>query len=212
MLKKVIRPNTAVIDAGGYFGFVSCMIAKHLHELGGGKLIIFEASPVVSHFLTHNIKKNISNRYDNVDVDLHVVTPLLDQKKTVSFPKPILTPDSWTPNHFGSAGIDNLYNTPEDGSWELLTTTIDALDIQDEISAFKVDVQGVGHEVLVGAKNTIARNNCGIVFEYEEVEGQKFTLQDTIAFLKNINSLYGIASKEKGDYLFTVNARHTIKY
>lgn len=197
MLRKCIRPHTAVIDAGANFGVVSCLIANYLNNIGGGKIIAFEANPIVSYFLKQNLEKNITKKYDNVEVVVYD-SPLLDEERDIKFPMP-------PPEHcdYGLFGIDNLFAAENAGFWTLSAVTIDSKNIECEISAFKIDVQGHDHEVVVGAKETIKRNDCGIVFEYEPWAKQKYTLQDTLDFLRSINPDYRLNTRTKCDYLFT---------
>ena len=76
---------------------------------------------------------------------------------------------------------------------------IDDINFKKKISFFKIDVEGMDYEVLLGAKKTILKHKMPIVFEYINQKSQ-YSFKDIKKFVKQIN--YYFAKKiDKSNYL-----------
>ena len=195
-LRPWIKENTCVLDIGANFGFTSCLFASLLNELNGGKVIAFEASPIVYPFLKENLENNISNKFENVEVETYWGA-VYDTLTTVSFPQP--TPEFGEYGMYG-VGVSARVKKGRSGKyWKIPTLTIDSLNLSEKISAIKIDIQGADLKALMGAKETIIRNQCAILFEFESKMETDSTINDFINFFDSID--YGIVKSIKHDYL-----------
>lgn len=171
---KHIKPGTTVLDIGANFGQMSLEFAR----LAGpkGKVRCFEAQQSVFNVLQKNIAANPDRNVEPLYTAIYNKVG-----ETIYFPEPDFV-DSTT---LGSYGL----NPKSQQGTPLKTITIDSLNLDEEISFIKVDVQGSDLFALQGAVNTIKRNQMPILFEFEEYFQAQFdsTFQDYVDFVASIN-------------------------
>lgn len=172
--REFIKPNTSVLDIGAHFGQMSIEFSKMVGK--SGAVYSFEADDFIFSLLNKNVAINSCN---NVKTILGAVYNVEDEEKF--YPKQ----DFERFGSYGSYGIDNL---AKEGR-KVKTLTIDSLNIKDEISFIKVDIQGSDLFALQGAKQTIIRNKMPILFEFEQQFQKEFntTFQDYVDFFMSIN-------------------------
>lgn len=172
--KKYIKENSVVIDAGANYGQLSILFSK---EKPNVKVYAFEAYKYISQILLKNIEANKSN----VEVFNCILSD--ESKKNLVISKSSLKRF----NDYGSNFIE--IEKENDRGDQINSIRIDDLDIQEEISFMKIDVQGYDLKVLAGAEQTIQRNRMPIIVEYskefEKIFNYKFS--DFLKILKNIN-------------------------
>jgi FkbM family methyltransferase len=151
--KKYIKPGSTVLDIGANYGQMSILFSKMAGE--AGKVYSFDADDFVFEILKKNILVNncinvepVFGAVHNVDNDV-LIFPEQDFERFGSY---------------GSYGID--YNHSKPGR-EVRTLTIDNLDIKNDISFIKIDIQGGDLYAMKGAVNTIKKNKMPILFEFE---------------------------------------------
>ncbi len=116
----------------------------------------------------------------------------------VRFPKP--TPAF---GEYGTYGINMEAHQQRGRSnsyWNIPAFTIDSLKISSPISAIKIDAQGADFNVLRGAQNTIARNQCAVLFEHEGFGSCGVRMADYVNFFNDINYVH--KQRHGTDYLF----------
>ena len=172
---KYIKPNTSVLDVGSNFGQMAVLFGKAVGEKG--KVYAFDADDFVFEILKKNIK---SNNLEGIILPTFGAVHNKDGE-TLYFPKQ----DFIEFQAYGSYGID--YNATKGRT--LKSLTIDSLNIQDEISFMKIDIQGGDLQAMQGAIKTIERNRMPILFEYEYHFEERFNLcfQDYVDFVRSIN-------------------------
>jgi FkbM family methyltransferase len=166
-LSSFIEKNSTILDIGTNVGTVSLPLSR-LHNCSV-KVVSFEPFPNTYSILYRNI---IQNKAFNI-------TPLKmlvgdKSRSSVSLSDTVVVPPHHTDKkgtpetvsvsigdvvHFGAIQIGK-------GKLKASMTTIDELNLN--ISAMKVDVEGAEPLVFYGAKNTIKRCMPVIVFEYNE--------------------------------------------
>ncbi len=171
--KSFIKDGTAVLDVGANYGQMSICFSK---LTPAGRVFSFEAEPFVLEILQKNIEVN---NCSNVTVVAGAVYN--ETGKQLFFPEP----DFKRFDSYGAYGIDPKATTGR----TVNSITIDSLNIQEQISFMKVDIQGSDLFALQGAKNTILKNKMPILFEYEEQFQNEFNtiFNDYVEFVKNIN-------------------------
>jgi FkbM family methyltransferase len=172
---KYIKPNTAVLDVGSNFGQMSILFSNLVGD--EGKVYAFDADNWVFEILKKNIDAN--NKNDKIIPHFGAVHNVNDE--ILYFP----VQDFEKFEAYGSYGID--YNATK--GREVKSFTIDSLNIQEEISFMKIDIQGGDLQAMQGAINTIAKNKMPILFEYEYnfEDDYHLSLQDYIDFVQSIN-------------------------
>jgi FkbM family methyltransferase len=139
------------------------------------KVYSFEAQ----RFIFNILKKNVAINNVNIKCFYNLVGNLNTEVKVKK-------------NNLGKFmtwGSNNLKITSSNLDYEFIKAIkIDDLNINENISFFKIDVQGMDFEVLKGARSTIAKNKMPILFEYEkefeEEYGYKFN--DIEEFINSI--------------------------
>lgn len=176
--RQYITERTTVLDIGANFGQMTLLFSEFVGERG--HVFSFEADD----FIFEVLKKNIAaNDRDNVtpickavyDTDGHeMFYPVPDFRR------------------FGSYGSYGLDPNAKDGR-KVETITIDSMNIQNDISFMKVDVQGSDLFVLRGAVETIKRHKMPIIFEYEAQFQEEFqtSLKDHMQFIDSIDYKIG---------------------
>ncbi len=174
--KLYIRRDTSIFDIGANYGQMTILLSKVLNENGNGKIFSFEAEPFVGEILKRNVLKNNCNNVELVLDAVHHTSGL-----ELVFPEPDL-------KKFQSYGSYGLSPNEKVGR-KVKTIAIDDMNIQEEISFIKVDIQGSDLFALQGAKKTILKNKPAIIFEYEEQFQEEFktSFQDYVEFVESIN-------------------------
>jgi FkbM family methyltransferase len=173
--QRHIKKGTTVLDVGSNYGQMAIQFAKMVGP--DGHVQAFDADEFVYHLLQKNIKANSLD--SRITANFGAVHDEAD--KTVIFP----VQNFERFGAYGSYGIDP--NATEGRT--VRTITIDSLNIQDNISFMKFDVQGADLRAMKGAVETIARNRTPILFEYEYQfeEDYNFYFQDYVDFVRSID-------------------------
>ncbi|MFM7852621.1 MAG: FkbM family methyltransferase [Flammeovirgaceae bacterium] len=172
---KYIKPNTAVLDIGSNFGQMSILFSNLVGDKG--KVYAFDADNWIFEILKKNIEAN--NKKNNIIPHFGAVHNVDDE--ILYFP----VQDFEKFEAYGSYGID--YNATK--GREVKSFTIDSLNIQEEISFMKIDIQGGDLQAMQGAIKTIEKNKMPILFEYEYhfEEDYNLSFQDYVDFVQSIN-------------------------
>ena len=146
-LKKLIEPGNTVLDIGGYIGTHTLAFSQFVGS--HGSVVVFEPRPECCEVLRRNVYEN-----ECVNVRLeHAAAG--DRLGTISVP----TVDFMDPINFGALGLK--FDTPPIPSGESISTNVRLLPIDSlelgECALLKIDVEGVEHLVIEGAKETIKR-------------------------------------------------------
>jgi len=173
LAKNFIKPNSTVLDVGANYGQMSIIFSKSHNNV---KVYSFEAQ----RFIFNILKKNVAINNVNIKCFYNLVGNL---NMVVKVKKNNL-------DKFMTWGSYNLKITSSNLDYEFIKAIkIDDLNINENISFFKIDVQGMDFEVLKGARLTIAKHKMPILFEYEkeyeEEYGYKFN--DIEEFINSIN-------------------------
>lgn len=171
---KYIRKNTAVLDIGSNFGQMSILFSQMTGE--SGKVYSFDADSFIFEILKKNIE--INNR-KNIFPTFGAVHNKSGEE--LFFPQQ----DFVEFQTYGAYGID--YNSSK--GRKVTSITIDSLNIPEEISFMKIDIQGGDLQAMQGAVETIKKNRMPIIFEYEYHFEDKFKLnfQEYVDFVASIN-------------------------
>jgi len=172
--KQFISLGSVVLDVGANFGQMTLVFADLVGE--EGQVFSFEADDFVHDILSKNISVS---KHQNINSICKAVYDRNDQ--TIFFPVPDF-------KRFGSYGSYGLAPKAVNGR-KVETITIDSLNIENQISFMKVDVQGSDLFVLKGAIDTINRHQMPIVFEYEEQFNDEFntSFDDYLKFIESID-------------------------
>lgn len=171
--KSYIKKDTILLDIGSNFGQMAIEIAKNYPEVD---VYGFDAQKLVFDVLQKNIH---ANKLKNVKVHFNAVYN--ENGKVFLFP----VSDLQRFPTYGSYGLD--LNATEGIAVESLT--IDSLNFEKPICFMKIDIQGSDLAALQGARQTIAKNQMPIIFEYEEQFQNEFntSFQDYVEFVESIN-------------------------
>lgn len=172
---KFIKPGTAVLDVGANFGQMSVLFSNLVGD--SGTVHAFEADDWIYEILKKNIEAN--NKSGKIIPHFGAVHNV--HGETLLFPEQ----DFEQFGAYGSYGID--YNA-ETGR-QVKSIAIDELNIEDNISFMKVDIQGGDLQAMQGARKTIEKNKMPIIFEYEYHFEDRFDMcfQDYVDFVQSIN-------------------------
>jgi len=191
--KKYIKPNSAVLDVGANFGQMSILFASMVGQRG--KVYSFDADD----FIFDILKKNIAvNNIANIIPVFGAVHDVVGE--TLFFPEQDFV--KW--GAYGAYGIDyNAHN-----GRKVPTVTIDSLNIDEEISFMKIDIQGGDLLALKGAVHTIKKNKMPIIFEYESAYQDEFNFnfQEYVDFVLSIGYRFDKVICEH-NYLVLPNTR-----
>ena len=137
----------------------------------------FEAYKYICEILQKNVLIN------NSKVKVHNCVLSDESKKNLIISESILKEF----NNYGSNFVD-LKKKSNQGNL-VDSVKIDDLNIQQEVSFMKIDVQGYDLKVLRGAEKTIKRNKMPIIIEYSKEFESKFNYKfsDFLEILKKIN-------------------------
>ena len=172
--KRYIKENSVVIDAGANYGQLSILFSKAKPNV---QVYAFEAYKYISEILQKNVLIN------NSKVKVHNCVLSDESKKNLIISESILKEF----NNYGSNFVD-LKKKSNQGNL-VDSVKIDDLNIQQEVSFMKIDVQGYDLKVLRGAEKTIKRNKMPIIIEYSKEFESKFNYKfsDFLEILKKIN-------------------------
>ena len=172
--KRYIKENSVVIDAGANYGQLSILFSKAKPNV---HVYAFEAYKYISEILQKNVLIN------NSKVKVHNYILSDESKKNLIISESILKEF----NNYGSNFVD-LKKKSNQGNL-VDSVKIDDLNIQQEVSFMKIDVQGYDLKVLRGAEKTIKRNKMPIIIEYSKEFESKFNYKfsDFLEILKKIN-------------------------
>ena len=172
--KRYIKENSVVIDAGANYGQLSILFSKAKPNV---HVYAFEAYKYICEILQKNVLIN------NSKVKVHNYILSDESKKNLIISESILKEF----NNYGSNFVD-LKKKSNQGNL-VDSVKIDDLNIQQEVSFMKIDVQGYDLKVLRGAEKTIKRNKMPIIIEYSKEFESKFNYKfsDFLEILKKIN-------------------------
>lgn len=169
-----IKPGTVVLDVGANYGQMSILFSKMTGERG--KVFSFDADDFIFQILQKNIQINEIKNIEAIFGAVHNVP-----NEILIFPEQ----DFERYGAYGSYGID--YAQKKEGR-NVPTITIDNLNITDEISFMKVDVQGGDLFAMQGAVKTIAKHKMPILFEFEYLfqDDMHLNFQEYVDFVSSI--------------------------
>lgn len=172
---KFIREGTAVLDLGANYGQMSILFSKMTGPKG--KVYSFDADDFIFEILKKNLEINNCTNVQPVFGAVHNVSG-----EVLIFPEQ----DFERFGAYGSYGID--YNRKKAGR-EVPTLTIDSLNIQEEISFMKIDVQGGDLYAMQGAVETIKKNKMPLLFEFEYLfqDDMHLDFQEYVDFVNQID-------------------------
>ena len=178
LIKDLIKPGTDSIDVGVYRGVYSYEMSKYSKTVHS-----FEPNPVIFDDIDKNLKKIIKNM-------VLYNFALSNENKTFILRVPIRNNKINKKNYeeyyeMGRATIHEKNIMSNCENFKINSKKIDDLNLNNEISFIKIDVEGHELEVIDGAKKTIEKNKPKLLVEIEEKHTQK-KVSDSI---KYINSL-----------------------
>jgi FkbM family methyltransferase len=156
MLSTVIASGDWVVDVGANVGFYT----KRLAELVGphGRVLAFEPVPETFVLLANNLE---SCRLSNVTLFNAAVSERTGMAG-MSIPE------------FSETGQRNLYqahlSNAGDSEVEILTVSLDTLDISTTIRLIKIDAEGHELSVLKGMRKTLLRDHPLLIVETSQAE------------------------------------------
>lgn len=174
LAKRFIKKNSIVIDAGANYGQLSILFSKQDPSV---KVYAFEAYKYIYEILCKNIDLNNCN--------IKAFNCILGNTK---IKKVFLSKSKLDANStYGSNEI--ILEKYESNSDAVQAIQIDDLNIFEEVSFMKIDVQGYDLKVLEGAKKTILKNKMPIIIEYSSQYEKTFNYKfdDFRKILKKIN-------------------------
>lgn len=171
---QYIKPGSVVLDLGANFGQMSILFSNMVGE--NGKVYSFDADDWVYEILCKNINANEKQG----TIIPHFGALHNKPGEILIFPEQ----DFKEYEAYGAYGIDY---TAKKGR-EVRSITIDSLNIQEPVSFIKIDIQGGDLLAMQGAVNTIEKNKCPILFEYEYHFEEKYNLcfQEYVDFVRSI--------------------------
>lgn len=172
--RRFIVPGSVVLDIGSNFGQMAAAFSQMVGP--SGTVHAFEADAFIYELLERNLKEN---GCDNVVAHFGAVWH--DDGLTLFYPEP----DFKRFGSYGSYGIDMKATSGR----QVRSFTIDSLKIEDPISFIKVDIQGSDLFALKGSRETIARHQPAIIFEFEEQFQNEFgtSLDDYMNYIREID-------------------------
>ena len=192
MLRPYIRGGSTVVDVGANLGVLSVEFAKQLSLGGGGTVIAIEANQTIYNLLVKNLSAN--NPPDVKMIPMYCACTDIDEG-VLEFPEPEIQKGKT----FTSYGSFGLKTGPSTGKvFTVKAVTIDSLNLSN-VSCIKVDVEGFDLKAIMGARETMLREKCAVVFEYGAGSNEENTFEEYEEYIKEVN--YKIIKQEKNDYL-----------
>jgi FkbM family methyltransferase len=172
--KHFIPTNGVVLDIGANFGQMSILFSNLVGSKG--KVYSFDADDFIFEVLKRNIAVNNKTNIHPTFGAVHNVG-----QSYLYFPKQ----DFKKYDSYGSYGIDYVNSQGR----KVPTLTIDSLNIPEKIDFIKIDIQGGDLFAMKGAIDTIAKNKCPILFEFEYLMQDDLNLnfQEYVDFVRSIN-------------------------
>lgn len=148
VMERFVEPGDCVVDAGASIGFHTCFLAKLVGE--EGIVLAFEPELRSFQFLAHHV--HVANKLNNVAC---LRTALW------KFDVPAL--ELWSVKDIGYSSFHHYDNAT--GSELVEGRALDTLLIKDHPRFIKIDCEGTEAEVLLGAKNILAKGVDCVVLE-----------------------------------------------
>ena len=155
LLKTLLRPEHVFVDVGANIGVFSLLAAKRVPH---GRVYAFEASRTHAEKLAANIKLN---DYGNVIIQAVGLSDIAGDSK-LYFPP---CQDGFSNTGMASQFPFNLQSSSEES---VRCTTLDDYALRQDIGRLdiiKIDVEGAELDVLLGARQCIARYQPRVVME-----------------------------------------------
>lgn len=145
-----LRPDDVFWDVGAAGGFYTAFASAVLDE---GRVIAFEPDP--------GVRGTLRRRIDSLGADSRVFEcALSDSTGTAALDNPARAPDRWQ-------GTPSLTTDPGPAAVSVETRTGDELVASGEVprpTVLKVDVEGAESLVVEGLRDSLAREDCRLVY------------------------------------------------
>ncbi|MEJ0076511.1 MAG: FkbM family methyltransferase [Alphaproteobacteria bacterium] len=151
LFRQLLRPGDVAIDAGANIGALTVPMARLVQP--GGAIVAFEPQRAIFDILCNNLRLNA---LANVSAFRRAVGRTTG---TISVP-PL---DYRRPDNFGGVTLGAA------GGEEVQLVTIDSLGVA-RLRLLKVDVEGMEHDVITGARATIERLKPAVYVENDRAE------------------------------------------
>ena len=151
LFRQLLRPGDVAIDVGANIGALTVPMARLVQP--GGAVVAFEPQGAIFDVLCNNLRLN---ELVNVTAFRRAVG-----SKTGVIRVPAL--DYERPDNFGGVALGAA------GSDEVQVVTIDSLAVS-RLRLLKVDVEGMEHDVVTGARATIERLRPAVYVENDRAE------------------------------------------
>lgn len=185
-IKLLADDQKLAIDCGAHVGFYTLFMANMFK-----RVYAFEPQSRLYDVLVHNCDHY---NYDNT-LPLHY--GLADVRVHMFVENPAKYVDSRGKINYGAAKLLEQCDQGE----SVLAVPLDSFSFRDNVDTvglIKIDVQGMEHQVLEGAADTIELDHPSVIIETEE--GQSRT--DAFAFLiKHNYSIFGIVDDQEVDFV-----------
>lgn len=202
-LKKIIKKDMTVVDAGANFGWYTLNFAKLIGNHSKGKIYSFEPIPEVYNELNFNIKLN---QYENIKT---FNCALGSKNSNVKLGIPYF-------KFIGSSGATSEFlNFSKKINCKMFKIdTIVKLNKIKKIDFIKADIEGGELNLLKGAKKTLLSHKPKIFIEIVDIHCARFghTQQDVIKylidrgykgfFISNMLSKINFKKPQNGNYFF----------
>ena len=203
LVKKIIKKNMSIIDAGANFGWYSLMFANLIGKNSKSRIYSFEPIPEVFKELNLNIKLN---HFKNIKT---FNCALGSKNSNVKLGVPYF-------NFIGSSGATSEFlNFSKKINCRIHTIdTIVKLNKIKNIDFLKADIEGGELNLLKGAEKTLQLHKPKIFIEIVDIHCSRFghTQRDVIKFLINLNykgffmnnglTKINLKKPQNGNYLF----------
>jgi FkbM family methyltransferase len=155
LVRQLCTPDTVFVDVGANFGYFTCLAGTLIGTGGRGKVFAFEPNPKLVGLLRRNAEIN----WSMAPIEIHPAA-------VANFNG---TARLWVPGQHGAnATLTGLENLASADSVEVDVVRLDdVLPADVTVDLLKIDVEGHELDVLLGAKEVIARSpKIRIVMEW----------------------------------------------
>lgn len=142
LFNEMLTPGNVVLEAGANIGAHTIFLSKKVRS--SGKVLVFEPQPHVFKTLNGNVAINECWNVDSFQMGLGAE------------PRTMATPAYYLDREISMGSISLTTPNPEHLQYLVPVITIDSLNLP-QLNLLKVDVEGMEHDVLFGAKDTISR-------------------------------------------------------